>query len=148
MEVATSKIFLDRSLPDENTRSEFVARITKFFNQITLGFQSMIEQTQWMSTFSKRSAYEKLSNLYVNVGFTALIANNSKLIDYYKELSVEPKDNYFDVLEKLRVFDAVKSLKYLLIESGTERDALSGNGLIFVSLFCCCKDSIFLFKKF
>uniref|UniRef100_A0A1I8AIN3 Peptidase_M13 domain-containing protein n=1 Tax=Steinernema glaseri TaxID=37863 RepID=A0A1I8AIN3_9BILA len=106
-----------RSYVDSKPRAEresIEKKLMRMANYIGTAFQTMIDELPWMTREDKRRATEKIYQLVKTVGAPEWILNDEKFSAYYKELTVDAKDDYFNVQLKLDRFNHGKSLEFLL----------------------------------
>ncbi|KAK6031799.1 peptidase family M13, partial [Ostertagia ostertagi] len=93
-------------------------------------FQGMIDQLDWMTPEIKKKANEKTNGIIQNIAFPDWIMNNTLLDAYYKDLTFDPKDNYYDMWTKLILFNLGVQYKQLTAPSTDRHDFLGQPGTV------------------
>uniref|UniRef100_A0A0N5A694 alanine--glyoxylate transaminase n=1 Tax=Parastrongyloides trichosuri TaxID=131310 RepID=A0A0N5A694_PARTI len=125
MQYANARAFIDGMYPQTSDRVNIRDNVGKLITSILSGFQSMLDGLNWMTQETKNGAYKKINNLVKNIAFPDWIADDVQLSNYYNTLSFNDNDSYFDIEEKLAVFNSYTQLNYLLA-SQTNRIDFSG----------------------
>ena len=90
------------------------------------GFRSMIDQLNWMTTFTKKGAYGKIENLVKNIAFPDWITDDNLLTAYHATLGINDSDTYFDVYNKAIVFGIYQQFELLSKNGSANRIDFNG----------------------
>uniref|UniRef100_A0A0N5C7F7 Peptidase_M13 domain-containing protein n=1 Tax=Strongyloides papillosus TaxID=174720 RepID=A0A0N5C7F7_STREA len=123
LQYANARIFVDAIYPAQEDKQRIRNVLQQYITNIKTGFQSMVDQLQWMDDASKVGAYKKISNLQINLAFPDFILNDNSLNQYYQNLAL-PND-YYDMLTTLTIFNNYLQYNYLTQTSVDRTDFLS-----------------------
>ncbi|CEF59626.1 Phosphate-regulating neutral endopeptidase [Strongyloides ratti] len=123
VQYANARVFVDTIYPTDQDKKGIRDSLRQYITNIKTGFQSMIDQLEWMDDNSKAGAYKKILNLQVNLAFPDFILNDNSLNNYYQNLILP--DDYVDMLTTLTVFNNYLQYNYLIQSSVDRTDFLS-----------------------
>ncbi|CAD5214453.1 unnamed protein product [Bursaphelenchus xylophilus] len=118
---ATTRIYLDEALPKAN-RKEVKSKVALLVNNVIEGFQYQLDRLNWMSTESKKNAYDKINYLVKNLVYPEWVEDDDKLDEYYKDLDLDADQDYLDFTASLTHFEQNKEFSLLASEGSVERD--------------------------
>lgn len=72
-------------------------------NGIRAEFMKILEQVDWMDETTRQAALEKAKAMTTHIGYPDEIMDNAKLIEYYKDLNIDP-DRYLESVMNMNVF--------------------------------------------
>uniref|UniRef100_A0A0K0DSY4 Peptidase M13 C-terminal domain-containing protein n=1 Tax=Strongyloides stercoralis TaxID=6248 RepID=A0A0K0DSY4_STRER len=125
IQYANARAFVDALYPTSNDRVIIRQNVGKLITSILSGFQSMLDGLDWMGKETKNGAYKKINNLVKNIAFPDWIADDLKLTNYYSTLIINDNDTFFDIEQKISVFNLYTQFQYLLF---TETNRLDFSG--------------------
>lgn len=73
----------------------------------------MIDQIDWMSDTSKKSAYAKISKITMNLGWHDTVTDDTKLTAYYAPLDFSTTQNFIEMLLAVQNFEKREMLARL-----------------------------------
>uniref|UniRef100_A0A183CN67 Peptidase_M13 domain-containing protein n=1 Tax=Globodera pallida TaxID=36090 RepID=A0A183CN67_GLOPA len=122
----TSRLYLDFVLPRERDRLYLRKTVANLVENVVVGFDSMLDQLEWMGKASKKSASEKVSNMVRNIGFPDWIADDQQLNAYSKQFPLIAEDNLIETKFGISNFFLKKALEPLAWKGHTNRTNFNG----------------------
>ncbi|CAJ0601297.1 unnamed protein product [Cylicocyclus nassatus] len=103
---ANARVFIDKIYPTAASRAQMRDNVAKIASSILIGFRSMIDQLNWMTSASKSGAYNKIENLVKNIAYPDWITDDAQFTAYHHELGVSVNvDDYFTMVRKAQLFN-------------------------------------------
>ncbi|VDK47668.1 unnamed protein product [Anisakis simplex] len=121
MQYSTGRIFVDYLYPDRAAVKRINESANAIMHNILKSFQGMLDRLKWMDEKSKKVAYEKITEIAVNVVFPPFIADNIKLNDYYETLTIDPASDYIDMKKALNLFNFIETYKVIVDNTAVDR---------------------------
>lgn len=79
------------------------ATALEMVNNIRAEFTKILEKVEWMDAETKMAAFDKAKAMTTHIGYPDEIMDNSKLEEYYGELTIDP-DRYLESVLNMNVF--------------------------------------------
>ncbi len=98
--IATSSLYVKNFFPNESRELA-----VEMVEAIKSEFETTINETDWMDDATREAALEKIQNMLSFVGYPQELLDDSILIEYYKELSLDGV-NFFESFLNISKFDA------------------------------------------
>ncbi|KAK6748907.1 hypothetical protein RB195_001497 [Necator americanus] len=103
---ANARVFIDNIYPTNASRAQIRDHVAKIASSILIGFRSMLDQLDWMTSATKTGAYSKIDNLVKNIAYPDWITDNAQLTNYHKELELQVnRDDYFTMVRNVELFN-------------------------------------------
>ncbi|KAH7705328.1 Protein NEP-17 a [Aphelenchoides avenae] len=126
LQYASGRAYVDVALPTEESKKKIRDSANHILTEVLVAFQSMIDQLDWMSSLSKKSAYAKIANIAKNIGYNDFIVDDAKLEDHYKTLDFSASTNYIEMSMTLRRFMMFEQFSQLALTDHTDRAYFAG----------------------
>ncbi|VDM57962.1 unnamed protein product [Angiostrongylus costaricensis] len=81
---ANARVFIDKIYPTNESRIQLREHVAKMVSSILIGFRTMIDQLNWMTSATKKGAYSKIDNLVRNIAYPDWITDDAQFTSYYK----------------------------------------------------------------
>ncbi len=90
----------------------------------------MLSDLPWMTDDSRIGAYDKITNLQVNIAYPDFVVNDTALDLYYSNLAFDANDDFFSMIKKLQQFNQFLTLNYLSQTMLDRTDFLGPPGIV------------------
>ncbi|VDP14884.1 unnamed protein product [Heligmosomoides polygyrus] len=118
---ANARVFIDKVYPSQDSRTQMRDHVAKVASSILIGFRSMLDQLNWMTSATKKGAYNKIDNLVKNIAYPDWITDDANFTAYHQPLGIQVgKDDYLTMVRKTQTFTAFNNWQ-LLIAGPTNR---------------------------
>lgn len=105
--IATSALYVKNFFKNE---SRIVA--LEMVESIKQEFQKILEAVPWMDESTRKAALNKANKIIAHIGYPDELMNNSKLIKYYGNLTVD-EGEYFESVLNITKFESMKTMESL-----------------------------------
>ncbi|CAI5441977.1 unnamed protein product [Caenorhabditis angaria] len=105
MQYANARVFIDKIYPTAESRIQVREHVAKVASSIVVGFRSMIDQLNWMTTSTKAGAYNKIENLVKNIAYPDWITDDAQLTAYHAVMNFNQTDDYFTMMNNAGNFN-------------------------------------------
>ncbi|KAL3121596.1 hypothetical protein niasHT_008725 [Heterodera trifolii] len=122
----SSRLFLDLVLPKERDRQNLRKSVNEMVENVVVGFDSMLDQLEWMNEKSKKNAAEKVDNLVRNIAFPDWLVDDHKLAAYCERFPLNSEDNLIETQFRVSNFLLRESLELLTLKGPTNRTNFNG----------------------
>ncbi|PIO62634.1 hypothetical protein TELCIR_15795, partial [Teladorsagia circumcincta] len=83
-------------------------------NDLRDSFQEMLNESTWMDSLTKKSAFEKSLGMLSQIAYPEFILDSKELDNHYDNFSVKETDSYSRMVEKILRFDVEFAFKRLI----------------------------------
>ncbi|CAI2323447.1 unnamed protein product [Caenorhabditis sp. 36 PRJEB53466] len=125
MQYANARLFVDQVYPTETDRQNVREHVAKVASSIVVGFRSMIDQLDWMSSSTKKGAYNKIENLVKNIAYPDWITDDNLLTSYHTAMNFTQLDDYFTMYNNVLNFNMFEQWDQL-VQGPADRTAFNG----------------------
>uniref|UniRef100_A0A0K0DLB5 Peptidase_M13 domain-containing protein n=1 Tax=Angiostrongylus cantonensis TaxID=6313 RepID=A0A0K0DLB5_ANGCA len=123
---ANARVFIDKIYPTNESRIQLREHVAKMVSSILIGFRTMIDQLNWMTSATKKGAYSKIDNLVKNIAYPDWITDDAQLTSYYKDIDIQVnRDDYLTIMLKIGTFNNILSWN-MLVSGSTRRQDFNG----------------------
>uniref|UniRef100_A0A1I7ZNT4 Neprilysin n=1 Tax=Steinernema glaseri TaxID=37863 RepID=A0A1I7ZNT4_9BILA len=116
-----SRLFVDMMYPGQSYQATKQG-VERVIDNILVGFRSMIDQLDWMTTSTKNGAYSKIDNIVKNIGFPDFVLNNTQLDSYYEDLVFTDPTDYVQMRADIAAFSNRQQFHLLTVHDTDRRD--------------------------
>ncbi|KAI6243076.1 Phosphate-regulating neutral endopeptidase [Aphelenchoides fujianensis] len=118
--------FVDDLLPTDDQRDKLRSSVALVTAKVLEGFQNQLDQLSWMTSDTKKGAYDKITYLTRNMGYPSKITDDEWLDTYYKALKIDTNSDYLSVIDACIQFLTYDQLEHLTLTDQTIRDDFGG----------------------
>lgn len=105
LSIATSSLYVKNFFPHES-REIAIEMVEAIRNE----FEIILNETEWMDEVTKEAAIGKVQNMLAFIGYPDELLDDSKLIEYYKDLTLDG-ENYFESILNISKFEVRKLVR-------------------------------------
>ncbi|KAI6234145.1 Phosphate-regulating neutral endopeptidase [Aphelenchoides fujianensis] len=118
--------FVDDLLPTDDQRNKLRDSVALVTAKVLEGFQNQLDQLNWMTSDTKKGAYDKITYLTRNMGYPSKITDDTWLDQYYAALKIDTNSDYLSVIDACIKFLTYDQLEHLTLTDQTIRDDFGG----------------------
>ncbi|PIC47267.1 hypothetical protein B9Z55_006678 [Caenorhabditis nigoni] len=125
MQYANARIFVDKIYPTADDRKNVREHVAKVASSIVIGFRSMIDQLNWMTSSTKKGAYNKIENLVKNIAYPDWITDDVQLTQYHTQMNFNQTNDYITMYFNAQSFN-LYAMWDQLVQGAADRTGFNG----------------------
>uniref|UniRef100_A0A1I7UUF2 Peptidase_M13 domain-containing protein n=1 Tax=Caenorhabditis tropicalis TaxID=1561998 RepID=A0A1I7UUF2_9PELO len=125
MMYANARIFVDKIYPTADDRKNVREHVAKVASSIVIGFRSMIDQLNWMTSSTKKGAYNKIENLVKNIAYPDWITDDNQLTQYHTQMNFNQTNDYITMFFNAMNFNLWSQWDQL-VQGAADRTGFNG----------------------
>ncbi|KAF1765822.1 hypothetical protein GCK72_005775 [Caenorhabditis remanei] len=125
MQYANARVFVDKIYPTADDRKNVREHVAKVASSIVIGFRSMIDQLNWMTSSTKKGAYNKIENLVKNIAYPDWITDDAMLTQYHVPMNFKQTDDYITMYFNAQDFNLYAQWDQL-VQGPADRTGFNG----------------------